>query len=90
VRTRPGPKIPNILRLTLTDSLEVLQPFLSCSQLLHLLHGQLPLPICHLHSPGIQGTLPDVSSKLTGQDSSTDILKIVLLSCNGSLAAIQV
>jgi hypothetical protein len=46
-------KVPDFLRLAHTDSLEVLQPFLSYSQLLHLLLVQPPLPIYHLHSPSI-------------------------------------
>jgi hypothetical protein len=59
-------KVPDFLRLAHTDNLEVLQPFLSYSQLLHLLLDQTPLPICHLYSPGIQGVLLDVSGKLMG------------------------
>jgi hypothetical protein len=59
-------EVPDYPRLTHTNNLEVLQHFLSCSQLLHLLLSQLTLPICHLHSPGIQGVLLEVSSKLMG------------------------
>jgi hypothetical protein len=41
-KCRPGleQKVPDFLCLTHTNSLEVLQPFLGCNQLLHLLLGQ--------------------------------------------------
>jgi hypothetical protein len=63
---KPKGTSANFLCLTHTDNLEVLQPFLSYSQLVHLLLGQPPLPIYHLCGPGIQGILPNVSSKLAG------------------------
>jgi hypothetical protein len=50
-------KVPDFLHLAYTDNLEVL---------LHLLLGQSPLPIYHLHNPGIQDVLLDIDSKLTG------------------------
>jgi hypothetical protein len=68
---------------------ELLQSLPSSGQLLHLPLGQLLLPLCQLHRPGVQVGLPDVSSKLTGHDHEVGILQSFLPRFKGCLVAVE-
>jgi hypothetical protein len=74
---RLAQEVPDSPRLTSPGRLELLQPLLSSSQVLHLLFSNLLLLLCQLHRLGVQATFPHVGGELMGQKSDVGIFQVL-------------
>jgi hypothetical protein len=82
-------EVPDSLRVSYLRCLEILQPLLSGSQLLHLPLRLPPLLVRQLYRSGIQVAFPDIGSELMSRDYDMGVLQSLTLCLKSMLIGLK-